>query len=316
LDAATGQFRGFFQPAAADSYRPANDLDVDMPSSPVLFTRAGSRIVGIGSKNGSFFLLDPDTMARLGARQLLPYRADDPSQPLDSVDPGPRATPGENHSGMYGAAAVDSVRGLLFAGLGGWEDATDPSIDSATTPFLRAVRWDNTLADAWPTAVGADGVRRYTTGSPPLYSTPYEIAVGSPAVANDVVFVATSKPGIYAFDTATGVLLWEATNLPSPLPFQGYTLGPAIAGNNVVFGWGSSLYIYQLPTSPIKPPHSPTCDRLAAEAKGLEAKIDFWETRLQQTIDPGTRQQIATTIADLNEELQGVRQDQMDNGCV
>jgi hypothetical protein len=85
--------------------------------------------------------------AMLGARQLSPYRTDDPSQPLDAVDPGPRVTPDEKHSGMYGAAAVESGRRLLFAGLGAWENAMRHSIDSATTPFLRALWWDVTIQD-------------------------------------------------------------------------------------------------------------------------------------------------------------------------
>jgi glucose dehydrogenase len=61
LDADTGKFRGYFQPSLYDSYRPT-DTDVDIPAAPLLFTRANTRILAIGSKLGSFFLLDPNTM--------------------------------------------------------------------------------------------------------------------------------------------------------------------------------------------------------------------------------------------------------------
>src|SRR3569832_1912468 len=74
LDATTGQFRGFFQPLQSDSYWPG-DFDVDVPCSPTVYTRSGGqRVVCFGSKNGSFFILDADTLAVVARRQLLPGR--------------------------------------------------------------------------------------------------------------------------------------------------------------------------------------------------------------------------------------------------
>jgi outer membrane protein assembly factor BamB len=258
LDADTGAFQGFFQPDVTDSYRGPYDLDVDMPSSPTLVWGLPRRIA-IGSKNGSFFLLDPDGLGLQARRQMLPYYDDDPANPIPTIDwHGSPTTVDENHSGTYSCAAIDYLRGTLFCGLGGWGD----SLDSSTTPFLRAMRWDN-LADAWPTAVGADQVRRYQIPGSPLYANPGERALSSPAVVNDVVFVATNKPALYALDTATGALLWQAPDLTS-----GYAeiLGPAIAGDYVVIGYQSSLRIYhrfswvlppwwwQLPTAGPWPP--------------------------------------------------------------
>ena len=43
-------------------------MDVDVPAGPMLFRREGKYVLGIGSKNGSFFLLDPDTMGLLTQR--------------------------------------------------------------------------------------------------------------------------------------------------------------------------------------------------------------------------------------------------------
>jgi len=252
LDADTGQFRSFFQPSPSDSYKP-DDLDVDNPGSPMLFRRNGKFAIAIGNKNGSFSLLDPSTvdanghMMRFAHRQLLPYPNNNPAQPLPNVDPH-REEP-ENKSGVFGTAAIAGDR--LFVGLGGHSQA----IDTATTPFVRALDLNSsTLSDAWPTVTGTDGVSRYTAsvtplpgGQPtgPMYLTPGEVGLSSPAVAEGVVFVSTSKPGLYAFDIETGLCLWTADNL-GPSTLQTYILGPAIFGDYVVIGAGNMLHIYWL----------------------------------------------------------------------
>lgn len=246
LDASTGDFKGFFQPTPADSYRP-DDLDVDVPSAPTIVRRSGgTRVVAIGSKNGSFFLLDPDTMAVISRRQLLPRDAS--NNPLPGVDP--HGGPGENYYGVLGTAAVHYVLRRLFVGIGGYGGA----IDSGSTPFMRALDW-NTLDDAWTTAIGGDGVTRYTVPRPPMYTTPDEAGLSSPAVVNDVVFVSTSKPGLYALDAATGLCLWAAPGLPPPSG-PTYVLGPAVYGNYVVIGASNNVYIYSLPriVFPYRPP--------------------------------------------------------------
>jgi outer membrane protein assembly factor BamB len=237
LEADTGHLHGFYQPAPADSYRPSDD-DVDVPCPPTVYTRHHRHIVGCGSKNGSYFLLDAATMTPIAKRQLLPYKNDNPSQPLPNVDTGG----GENHSGVYGSAAIDYATGNLFVGLGGW----GASIDTPNTPFVRAIDWHN-LDDKWPTAVGVDGVRRYTTGDPPLYTNDGECGLGSPAIVHDLVFVPTNLPALYAFDTATGAKLWTAPGLPGGGPGDStVVIGPAIADDYVVIGCQSTLYIYSL----------------------------------------------------------------------
>ena len=65
LSAGNGQFKGFFQPSVDDNYQPG-DMDVDVPGAPTLFTRGSRRVVGFGSKGGSYFLLDADTMKVFG----------------------------------------------------------------------------------------------------------------------------------------------------------------------------------------------------------------------------------------------------------
>jgi outer membrane protein assembly factor BamB len=240
LDADTGIFGGYNAPQQYDSYYPG-DSDADMPSSPVLFTRGTDRVLCIGSKIGSFFIYDAKTMGQLNSRQLLPKDAVTGAQ-LPNVDPGGK-TGGENMYGIFGTAAVHTGLKRIFVALGGWGGA----IDHTTTPFVRALNWSD-LSDAWPTkvnTVGANKVSMYNVGPTPLYATPNEIGLSSPGVVNDVVFVSTWLPALYAFDAQTGLHLWTAPGLPSGPSI--YILGPAIYGNYVVIGYGANLYRFQLP---------------------------------------------------------------------
>lgn len=243
LDATTGEYRGFFQPDAKDSYRPKADMDVDVPAGPMLFSRNGKQYVCFGSKNGSFFILDAANLEKVEARrQLLPYDRD--NKPFEAVDPPNDDSPRENKSGVFGTAALDSRLGHIFVGLGGYKlaDPKDHAIDHKTTPFIRAMDWVS-LADAWPTH--NDNPPKYRCAQPPVYCTPDEAGLSSPAVVNDVVFVSTTKPALYAFDAETGLCLWEAPGI-TPTPGQ-YALGPAIYGKYVVNGISDgSLYIYSL----------------------------------------------------------------------
>ncbi|HEX2058407.1 MAG TPA: PQQ-binding-like beta-propeller repeat protein [Actinomycetota bacterium] len=231
LDATSGAFRGFFQPAPSDSYR-SSDLDVDVPAPPILFTRDGVRYVALGSKNGSFFILDADTMAVVARRQLLPYDVN--GNPFPNVDP--ETFPRENEYGSFCSAAVHRATGRLFVGVGGYSGA----IDSTTTPFIRALDWA-TLADRWPTS--GTNPPKYSAASPPLYTTPGESGIASPAIVNDVVFMSTTKTGLYALDIDTGALKWSAAGLPSGQ----FAWGPAIYGNYVLNGVADgNLYVYHL----------------------------------------------------------------------
>jgi len=197
------------------------------------------------SKNGSFWLLRTDNLAVLARRQLLPRVGGsglpgDMGTPHPNVDPRNPANPAtdfpaENKWGVLGTPAVHAGTGRLFVGLGGYAGIHGP-----TTPFLRVLDW-TTLDDDWPWAVGADNVRRYTVGTPPLYSSS-QPGLSSPGLVNDVVFVSTCLPAaLHAFDVATGNHLWTA-----PPPTGSYALGPAIYGNYVVMGCGSAVRRYCL----------------------------------------------------------------------
>src|SRR5260370_1470165 len=86
LDAHTGTFAGFFEPSAADCYRPT-DNDADVCGSPTIFRRGDKTMVAIGTKAGGFFVIGGGTFAIPARRNVLPYRNDDPAQPPPAVDP-------------------------------------------------------------------------------------------------------------------------------------------------------------------------------------------------------------------------------------
>jgi outer membrane protein assembly factor BamB len=248
LDATTGAFKAFFQPTREDSYWPG-DYDIDVPGAPTVVVRGKDRVVAFGSKNGSFFLLDPNTLAPVARRQMLP-RAGGTGVPGNRGTGVPGVVPtggsGENMYGIFGTPAVHPATGKLFIGIGGYNGmALDggAGIDATSTPFVRAVDW-KTLLDAWPTSVGPDGISRYTTARPPLYQTG-EVGLSSPAVVNDVVFVSTDKAAMYAFDVDDGQCLWQATDLPNTGSMT-FALGPAIYGNYVALGAGADVYVYRL----------------------------------------------------------------------
>lgn len=250
LDAGTGAFAGFFQPISADSYRGIYDNDVDMPSSPLVF--ANPRLcVAIGSKNGSMFILDAGSMMVLARRQMLPYWGDNPNVPLLGVDfHGTPTTVGENHSGTYSSPAVDYARGRLFVGLGGWSDPhISLGIDTWSTPFVRAMNWRD-LTDVWPATRHPDGITRYNIPGSPLYQTTGECGLSSAVVANDILFVTTNKPALYAFRSDNGLLVWEASNLNNTWTGAASDatscLGAAVDGNFVALGCTNQFLVYEL----------------------------------------------------------------------
>jgi len=101
---------------------------------------------------------------------------------------------------------------------------------------MRALDYD-TLKDAWPTDGGDP--KRYTKARPPMYTNATESGLSSPAVVNDVVFMATTNVSVYAFSVADGTMLWsdqlgeQTTGMNGG---YGYCMGPAVCGDYVVAG--------------------------------------------------------------------------------
>jgi outer membrane protein assembly factor BamB len=260
LDAATGRNPRFFQPTNADNYRP-DDSDCDVPPGPLLYMVPGAgggwrRLVAIGSKNGSFFVLDADTLVPVAKRQLLPRTGGnggfpgDTGQPIPAVDPHPPDPEGgprtENFYGIFSTAAVSYAQKRLFVGVGGFAFGIGtPGIDTATTAFMRALDWEN-LTDHWPMQTGQDQVSRYIVSRPPMYTTPGEAGFSSPVLVNDLVFLSTSRPGLHAFATENGLAVWSASGFGPPMP-NSFTLGPVVFGDFVIVGTANlGLLVYSL----------------------------------------------------------------------
>jgi outer membrane protein assembly factor BamB len=269
LDAASGEFRAFFQVPAESNYR-ESDFDIDVGGSTVLVKlNPGQpneqKAVCFGCKNGSFFVLDADTLAHLNRQQLLPYMNDGTWVPTVDAHPSDQnainpsvsndesnATQGENFSGVfntpafYPGSADQTISPRFFIGMGGpnYHNAS-PGIDFNSTPFMRAID-AATLANCWPMDQSDPAHYSNTSFLDPnintevgMYTTAGECGLSSPAVVNDVVFCTTSKIAIYAFDVRDGRFLWY-----DDLGMQtdgynggyGYSLGPAIWKNYVVAG--------------------------------------------------------------------------------
>lgn len=279
LDAQTGALQSVYTPTQDTAYRPS-DLDIDFGGSAALFTQAGQPVVAVANKNGTLFLLNATDLSVIKTRQLLPYDVNGqripsvdlhtnstalvPSVPANCVSDN---TPAENYSGVFGAPAVDPANGIIFVGMGGPNyHSASPGIDYQSTPFMRAVKWD-TLEDAWPLEpftftpgnnLAPVTVMRYAAAGAgaAMYQNPGEACIGSPAVANDVVFVGTHNVSLYAFNAVTGQLLWS-DDLGMPTQGlnggYGYCMGPAVWQNYVVAGGlvqgrdGGVLKIYTLP---------------------------------------------------------------------
>lgn len=290
LDAEAGDFKGFYQVTPESCYRPS-DYDVDIGSSPTIFEQQsdGRKVVGVSCKNGSFFVLDADTIEFVNQRQLLPYYNDGTTQ-IPSVDPHvdlsvsssdqpqpqnqaeyialknkeSNNTPAENFSGPFATAAVypgsDATSQRIFIGIGGPNyHGVSPGIDYTSTPFMRAID-AHTLDDVWP--MDDNDPRRYKNAMPPMYTTAAECGLSSPAVVNDVVFCTTTKVSIYAFNVNDGTLLWQ-----DDLGMQtdgynggyGYCMGTAlwkdfVVAGGLVFGRdGGILNVYKLEPNASKP---------------------------------------------------------------
>jgi outer membrane protein assembly factor BamB len=253
LDATTGAFKAYYGMPPESNYRDS-DIDVDVGASPTVFDLDNRRVVAVGCKNGSFHVLDADTLAPIKWRQLLPTYNDGTQIP--TVDPHPSEAQAiasvqnprianrqsdddqaENYSGIYSTAAVHPPSRKIFVGIGGNNyHSVAAGIDTPNTPFMRALDY-NTLADAWP--VDSGNPPRYTKAQPPLYTNSSESGLSSPAVVNDVVFMATTYVSLYAFSVADGTLLFQDQLGAQTGGFNGgygYCMGPAVCGNYVVAG--------------------------------------------------------------------------------
>ncbi len=207
LDAATGLPLWSYQPHAE------NTADDDFGSSAQVFTLpgpgGGHRVVGEGSKDGSYTVVDRDTGA-------LVWRA---------VEQGNgNVQPGQAVGGFIGNTAVAARPGVpeVFGG-----SAIDTPVTYDPSTGAPAPQSDPT-AGATPMRAfsGGDGTPAWQALQGPTY--------GATTWANGVVYNGALDGLLRAYDAGSGALLW-AVPLGAPVSSEA-----AVAGSDVVIGAGTS----------------------------------------------------------------------------
>jgi alcohol dehydrogenase (cytochrome c) len=225
LDAKTGALRGYHQ------FTPHDFHDWDVAASPILLTsKAGTKMVVVGSKDGHLYSLDPDLTS-------VAYKI--PVTTIENVDApmtpqGTRFCPGTSGGvNWYGPAYapptntifVNSVDWCSTIKLGGPE-----SLDfSPGKPFIGS---SNAFGDGdakktgWLTAVDADSGKVLWQ-----YHDPSPLVAGLLPTASGLVFTGNLEGNLLAFDGATGKLI-----------FKNNAGGP-VGGGVIAYSLGGQQYI-------------------------------------------------------------------------
>jgi outer membrane protein assembly factor BamB len=233
----------------------------DMAGSPVIYNNSSGRVIAVGGKTGSFFLLRANDLSPISRRQLLPYLYATQNDPETGKDPIPITAisnpnvGGASDFGIFSAAAVDFANRRLFVSIG-----APGAFDFQSTPLVRALDWD-TLEDAWPTEIPSEPEQlngqigylvKYNVANSPFYAEEEGTDGSSPAVSNGVVLVTTRLPALYAFDAITGECLWS--DKTTIIGTDRTNLGPAILGDLVVVAGGQKLFRWKATATVVPPP--------------------------------------------------------------
>ena len=207
VDAATGTPVWSYQP-----HQPLNTADDDFGSSPQVFTLPGGRrVVGEGSKDGAYYVVDRDSGA-------LVWKA---------VEQG--------NGNVQDSQAVGGFIGNTAVGRVGRDGAPQVFGASAVdTPVRNDPATGQPVPQNDPTAGltpmrsfdGGSGARAWQAVQGPSY--------GASTLAGGVVYNGSLDGALRAYDAATGSLLW-AFPLGAPI-----SSGAAVAGDTVVIGAGTS----------------------------------------------------------------------------
>lgn len=190
---------------AADSDAVTGD-DIDYGATPMLYQPPGcGQLVSIKGKAGVYPVWNTASIS---------------SGALQSLAMMPNTTAGQ----FIGVTAYSPIANLVYVG--------DPSGNTAFTHGLVALapQGDCTLALAWQNAVGT---------ATPLTSDDND----TPVVANGVVYFADGRNDtLYAFDAATGQMLWSS-GAAIGAPVMG---APTVDGRVFVGAWDNNLYAFGL----------------------------------------------------------------------
>jgi alcohol dehydrogenase (cytochrome c) len=208
LDAKTGIYRNHY------SLVPADFHDWDLGAAPVLVTtKAGRRIVAGAPKDGLLHVYDLVTDKKLFATPVTTLENED--VPLSTTPT--RFCPGATGGSVWNGPAYSPDTNLFYDGTVDW--CVTVTLDSTELAKKPGEFWTGaTLAaqfgkkdlnwSGWVTAVDADNgqVKWRFHASAPVVS-------GLTPTRGGVVFAADMDKHAYAFDAATGKVLWQ-TELP------------------------------------------------------------------------------------------------------
>jgi alcohol dehydrogenase (cytochrome c) len=220
LDASTGLLLGYNQLVKHDSH----DWDVDSPPALVT-TRGGRAIVASANKNGLLSVLDRSQLTSSGTAPAnpsttLPVVWEKPTTTRSNIDaPLSRDTavrfcPGITGGVEWNGAAYSPATNALFVGAVDWCAHVQLAPDSAAIPppgaaWFAAANQGHMFdppdqAKGWVTAFDADdGSVRWK------YAAPHPILAGVTPTAGSLVFTADMGGELYAFDAASGQVLWQ-----------------------------------------------------------------------------------------------------------
>jgi alcohol dehydrogenase (cytochrome c) len=210
LDAKTGAYRRHF------SLVPEDFHDWDVAAAPTLVTtRGGRRILGAATKDGQLYVHDLADGRRLYATATT--TRENTTAPLTPA--GTRFCPGTQGGTEWNGPAYSPQTNLIYVGAVDWcttvriAEPSKPATAATGQPWTGA-RDENVFgkmdpddkATGWITAVDADsGEVRWR------YRTPAPVVAALTPSAGGLVFAADLRGNAYAFDAASGAILWRTT---------------------------------------------------------------------------------------------------------
>ena len=223
LDAVTGRMLAYNQVVKHDFH----DWDVDAPA-PLVTTKAGRSIVASANKDGLLSVLDrrgvgPNTPPAGDLPREMPLLFQTPTTTRENADVPlsrdrkTRFCPGALGGSEWNGAAYDRDRNILFTGAADWCSVVQLQPAAAAVPPVGQSWFGNiggfgqamdsaTKARGWITAVDADnGTVRWK------FAAPRPVLGGITPTAGGLLFAGDLSGAFYAFDAASGGILWRTS---------------------------------------------------------------------------------------------------------
>jgi len=250
LDIHSGKVLGYNQIVKNDWH------DWDASTAPVLIsTKDGRQLVASSNKNGLLTILDRTKISSgENAGETLPFVYEVPTTTRINTDVRLSREhfvyfkPGYLGGNEWNGPAYDSSRGILFNGADDWGVKLKlPPLDSAKAHIPAAGQpWFGFAEQVWDKPEEATGwVKAFDVQDGSVkwqYHATTPIVSGVTPTASGLLFVASQKGEVYAFDSETGKILWQGS---TDLVNGGGLITYAVKGKQyvaVVAGMRSSLW--------------------------------------------------------------------------